>query len=190
MKPAYLNKKRVDEVTELLSRVSKENGDLYDTLGIIAQDILEAKERKPGQIADLLASVTTLEVQIKSEFNVNEPTIWDEWEKAKKDDVPYDIEKAAKALKPVAYDKTVEKALDLAVQLSRIYDVPNAVLLKDMFDYLAIIILETIDNFYDYDKSPKKIENLKELQRVLTEYQRFVACLKHVEEAFSELNKK
>jgi hypothetical protein len=173
--------KRVEEITELLSRVSKENGDLYDTLGIIAHDILEAKERKPGQITDLLASVATLEAQIKSEFNLNNPTIWDEWEKAKKEDAPYNIEEAAARLKPLVYDRTAEKALDLAVQLSKIYNSDTAIL-KDMFDYLAIIIIETLDNFYDFNESNRKIENLTELQRVLTEYQRFVACLKYVEE--------
>jgi hypothetical protein len=175
-------KMNVDTITEALSKIDKTNGDLYDSLGILVQDLAEAKRGEPGQVQDLLNTVDAFKAQIKTEFDFNNETIWDEWAKAKKEDKPYDIETSSKELLSFVYDKKIEQAIYTAIELSNIYkgDFNVDPVYKDMFDYLAIIILETIDNFYGKaSKQPEK-ENLEELMRVLIEYQRFIACLKHI----------
>lgn len=179
-----LTNERLDKIKGIFKKLENEHSDLYDALAIVADDMLEASNGDETQFDDLVNTVTSLKKNILDYFEVKETedatSIWNKWQEARAEEKPYDIIKVAKELKQTAYTQDVQDVLDAAIKLTQHFDsdfnkVPE---MKDMFDYLSIIIVETIDNFYDYSRGEKAVANLEELIRVLREFQRWVNMYK------------
>jgi hypothetical protein len=164
-------------------RISGPSRDLYDSLDDISHDILStALSGDTAEVESLLKSVDEFKEQIITSFK---HTIEEKpFERVK--DVDYDVEGTIKKLRASGKLPSVvgEKALSLAEELMDVFgkggDFNDDDKRRDMLDYVAIILVESMDNWYLQATRSDTTKNYEELLRVLSEYSRFVTTLRDI----------